>query len=739
MNFSRIVLMKSAELPVRTAARELSAATGARVEQVEAGVGIQDGSIMLATGSETAKYAEVGAAFGGQLPAGEWEAVVESDGGLVIAGSSARNVCHAALAWIDDPALETGRGAAIPYGERWTMWDNTLNQWYRGTRGFEREKHIRELARMGHTGVEINRYPDTGGGWHVRNRKFPGDSYAWYVSYAPALDAFVESSLTEGIYPREGLERNRADLLEAAKMVRSYGMKPGFVCYEPRCVSEKVFDRYPELRGSRVDHPGRSMEPRYAMDIANPRVLEHYREMVGRLIELVPDLRYLVFWTSDSGSGLPFAKSLYFGPNGSYLARSKNLEDMAAEFSGSLLEAGRKLNPEFDVLMEISWEYTRDERERITRALPRDVSLSHPLMGDAGILGGTDPENSRAVYDFDRKEGKKFWSEFVVSLFWDLEPIFGICFPTLLQRKFASLDALEVKQFFTLGGICSPPQCPYMVNHEIYAELVRGHKILNMHEFLLGKARLWCENNERAAELLVKAWLSGERALESWPILNWYHRGPAATQARWITRPLVPDFSLLTGQEKRAFSRSVFTLETDVARINLAFEGGIRMYDEEEFEGAVERYDEAMLPQLELTVAVLEQAIGQDRLPVLIDQRDRYHGLLLLQRTLRNNMAAQAAINRWLLGQGNREQQRAILHQAIEAEIGNTRDWISLLESSTTNFFHLAEGEETPFIYKTPAADLALRLEVMERHRQDTPGPDLAELRWENDESTAYD
>jgi hypothetical protein len=738
MSYSKIVLPVGAELPIRTAAHELANETGASVGRSFGGR-VQDGEIVLVTGDGAGIYPEVKAVFDGRLPGGEWEAVVESGGGLVIAGSSARNVCHAVLAWIDDPALETGRAARIPYGERWTMWDNTLNQWYRGTNGFDRESHIRELARMGHTGVEINRYPDAGGGWHVRNRKFPGDSYAWYVSYAPALDAFVESSLTEGIYPREELERNRADLLQAAELVRSYGMKPGFVCYEPRCVSEKVFDRYPELRGSRTDHPGRSLEPRYAMDIANPRVLEHYREMVSNLIRLVPDLRYLVFWTSDSGSGLPFAKSLYFGPNGSYIARSKKLEQMAAEFSGSMLTAGRKLNPEFDVLMEISWEYTRDERERITKALPNDVSLSHSLMGGAGILGGTDPENSREVYDFDRKVGKKFWSEFVVSLFWDIEPVFGICFPTLLQRKFASLDALDVKQFFTLGGICSPPQCPYMVNHEVYLELVRGNAIPNMHEFLTGKARLWCDGNERAAEMLVKAWLSGERALESWPILNWYHRGPAATQGRWITRPLVPDFSLLTGQEKRAFSRSVFTLEADVARINLAFEGGIRMYDEEEFERAAKSYDDAMLPQLELTVSVLDQAIEQSALPALIDQRDRYKGLLLLQRTLRNSMAAQAAINRWLLGQGNREQKRAILKQAIEAEITNTSDWISLLKSSTTNFFHLAQGEETPFIYKTPIEDLELRLEVMKRHCGDAPGPDLVELSWKNDESTAYD
>ena len=167
------------------------------------------------------------------------------------------------------------------------------------------------------------------------------------------------------------------------------------------------------------------------------------------------------------------------------------------------------------------------------------------------------------------------------------------------------------------------------------------------------------------------------------------------------------------------------------------FEGGIRMYDEEEFEAAVADYDDKMLPQLELTIGILEQALSDGDIPVLIDQRDRYKGLLLLQRTLRNSMAAQAAINRWLMDQ-DKAGQRDLLDRALGAELQNSRDWIELLSGSRTSFFHIAEGEETPFIYKTPVEDLKLRVEVMGRHLEDVPGPDLSELHWENDESTLY-
>ena len=60
------------------------------------------------------------------------------------------------------------------------------------------------------------------------------------------------------------------------------------------------------------------------------------------------------------------------------------------------------------------------------------------------------------------------------------------------------------------GGIVSPPGCPFNINYEIYSELIREQGIQDLNELLLAKAKQWCENDERLAELLVKAWLSGE-------------------------------------------------------------------------------------------------------------------------------------------------------------------------------------------------------------------------------------
>jgi hypothetical protein len=723
--FTRICLPAGSALPLETAAAELATKTGGAVVRNQRARSPESGQIVLIVGEEIRAYPEAAALLPENAAGREWEVTKRAGQGLVIAGSSPRNVCHAALAWIENPGAETDRVSTYDFSERFTMWDNALNQFYRFSRKFDRRQHIRAIARLGHTGIEVNRYADAGGFW-VNHRKFPEDSYAWYMSYAPALDAFVQTSLTQGLYPAEELAANLADLRESVKLAREYGLKPGFVCYEPRAVPEIVFDRYPQLRGARVDHPGRSLEPRYSLDIANPRVLEHYAEAVTRLMQEVPDLRYLVFWTEDSGSGIPFTKGLYAGPNGSYRARASTVGAMVAGFSRALLEAGRKINPEFEVIMKIGWEYADSERREITRSLPRGVTLSHDIGGRA-LTGGEAGSGETKIRE-SREMGVEPYASVAVSASWESEPIIGIVRPSALLEKFAHLRRLKVRRIFTEGGIASAPQCPYQITQELYSALIRG-EVRDPQQFLLETAGRWCEGDERSANALVNAWKAGDNAIGSWPLLTWYDAGPGNTQGRWITRPLVPDMKKLGPGERAAWERCLFTLPWDIGRPNIAFEGGIRMYENEQLERAVRDYDERMIPGLVKTVALLDEALkGSGAKTVLADQRDRYLGLLLSVRTVRNLFEAQAAINDWLLKKGDLASQRGRLTAAIRSEISNTQEWLRLLATSKTEFFRVAEGRETPFLYKTPVEDLRLKLEVMQAHMEDAPGPFLKEL-----------
>ncbi|HEY3938598.1 MAG TPA: hypothetical protein VGL97_14275 [Bryobacteraceae bacterium] len=720
--FRSILLPSRAPLPLKTAANELAQKTGAAIsERAHMGMRVSH-EIVLAVGEEVRYYPTAAS----RVPAGtrEWELVHNVDDGLLIAGSTARNVCKAALGWMENPVRETGRLSTYAIEERFTMWDNSLNQMYRFSKGFDRQCHIREIARLGHTGIEVNRYADPGG-YHVIHRKFVHDSYAWYLSYAPALDAFVESSLTQGIYHPEELAANLADFREAAGIARSYGLKPGFVCYEPRCAAEAIFDRYPGLRGSRTDHPGRSLEPRYALDIANPRVLEHYAELLTNLMKEAPDLRYLVYWTQDSGSGLPFAQKLYFGPNGSFLARSKTIEKINFDFSRTLVEAGRKINPEFEVIMEIGHEYTEDERKRITGELPDGVTLSHPLAGS--LLKNAPPGGVEKFIREDREDKVNPYVTVTVSGGFDAEPIIGVPAPGLLMQKLSYLEPLNLRRVFTTGGTFSPPQCLFQINQELYAEFLRGG-VTDLASFLLQTALHWCGGDNESAHLLAEAWEAGDTAIASWPKLSWYSAGPGQTQARWITRPLVPDLTKLDQRERAAWERALFTLPWDVGRWNIAFEGGIRLFQDEDLDRAVQVFDQQMIPGLEKTIAILNRAMQSSPKPVIEDQRDRYLGLLLRSKGDRNLFDGQVAINYYLLKHDNPEAQRQRLRKAIEAEAANTKLWIQALSDSKTVFFHTTTREETPFLYRTPIDDLKLKLSVMEAHKHDEPGPDLKEI-----------
>lgn len=449
-------------LPVKTAAAELARHADAAVAEQPHSGAIAAGDIVLVVGRDIERYREAAAKLAGTAAGREWELVLALDEGLLIAGREPRNVCRAALGWIAHPEWETNRLSTYDLTERFTMWDNSMNQCYRFSKGFDRRSHFREIARLGFNGVEINRYADAG--YHVRHRKFPGDSYAWYMSYAPALDAFVESSLTKGLYDAGELEANLDDLRAGAQLAREFGLEPGFVCYEPRGVNEAIFDKYPELRGSRIDHPGRSLQPRYALDIAHPRVLEHYAESMTLLMREVPELRYFNFWTQDSGSGLPFASKLYFGPNGSYLARTKTMGELAHDFTKTLLDAGRAANPRFEVIMQAGWEYTESERKLIASALPDGVTFSHPLGGSLfEAPPAASAANSLASFlSDDRAANIEPYATMVTSSGQDPEPIVGVQTPRPLLEKWRHFSTTRVKRLMAYDGIVCPARAPIM-------------------------------------------------------------------------------------------------------------------------------------------------------------------------------------------------------------------------------------------------------------------------------------
>jgi len=191
---------------------------------------------------------------------------------------------------LDEPARPLRRFRPMSFSVEKSTFDLFLTQYARLMRGFDRQEYIREYARLGFTHIEVNAL--AGPFPFEQGSTVTGEFYPDFYTYAPALDQFVSSRLNQGLYPREYLEANLARLKDNARLALKFGLVPGLLCFEPRTVPESFFEKYPTLRGARVDHPFRSFRPRYTLSLVHPAVRKHYADLVRNLLRHVPELGF---------------------------------------------------------------------------------------------------------------------------------------------------------------------------------------------------------------------------------------------------------------------------------------------------------------------------------------------------------------------------------------------------------------------------------------------------------------
>jgi len=134
------------------------------------------------------------------------------------------------------------------------VFDLYFTQSGRTVRDLDPEDYVRQMARFGFTHLEVNglAFPEP------FEPGVPGEIYPRFYTYCAALDQFAASFLNRGIYPEDYLQANLTRLKENARLAARYGLVPALLCFEPRSVPEALLEKYPELRGARVDHPFRS-------------------------------------------------------------------------------------------------------------------------------------------------------------------------------------------------------------------------------------------------------------------------------------------------------------------------------------------------------------------------------------------------------------------------------------------------------------------------------------------------
>ncbi len=465
-----------------------------------------------------------------------------------IEGSSARALYQGVL-WLEERLTERPslpetleENFVFPFRDRYLIWNALLTGQNRGAIGFDLERHVREAVRLGYTGMECNRFV----GMKLLQQGHPRDPYPWYTYWGPSMDQFVSSPLFDGVFPAEYMSRNLADLKHVVAVVQSFGLKPIFTGYEPRFVPSEFLERRPDLRGPRVDHPLRSMTPRYSLCVDRPEVLQHYRILARSLAREVPGIAEMHVIFHDSGAGLCWEKGLYSGRNGPEHCRHVPMGERMRKFFLALKQGWREGGRDIPVVAQPHGS-NRGEIDEFFDVVPKEVEITagnwaswslvyrDPLGVDRHVLSRQRETGRRAVYYQQHFFG------------FDVAPTSEFPLPYYLADRLGRATQLGLDVLNTLGGMVSPPIKERSVMQELYRLFllepdVPGATLVERVAGYLG--------GPEGGPLLISAWKDIHATLGQNGHQIGFALGTEYASRRTLVRPLVPDASALSPDER---------------------------------------------------------------------------------------------------------------------------------------------------------------------------------------------
>ena len=663
-----------------------------------------------------------------------------------------RLACQVIEEWPDRELSEFSEGKLITPAFKMLRpaYDSLLNNHARTAKGFDPEDHIREMARQGYTHIEVNGYAAN----FPYEKAAPDELLYLFYTYCPALDQFVYSKLNKGIYPFDYLQANLRKLVHSAQLAEKYGLRAGILSFEPRSVPDELLQRYPMLRGARVDHPLRSFRPRYNLTTAHPVVLEHYTEMLTKIVKAAPNIDYMSIWSNDSGAGFEYTSSLYVGRNGGgYVIREFKSDDEIAQaaatniirFMKTIRDAGRSINPHFSCLLRSEMFYA--EQDHLWDQVEEGIELETNTL----VSKGFDADYRHPKYDwakeftfsglfnqFDAREksGKELLESkgsnahlyFSPGSFWNMEPIKAPMYPKMLWEKLRDLHAQEASHIAGLCGSTPATLAPYNINQEII-QAFQNEPFLPFKELLRRKAFKWV--GEEGADQLVDLWLQADDAYRSFP-------APVNVLAIWCTwyrilvRPFVPNFEALS-EEDRAYYED-FHLGHVNNRIRTDFRREINFeFCTPEYAGKCRHAmtNESLLSiakAIELAEAGLNSAeSNSSSSDVWIHHLERLKGSQSWLRSQRNIAAWIEGVHGYIESDKPEEKKRCqkLVRETVLDEKANAQLLLAHVESAKTEWMVQSEVGETTFIYGDNIADLIRKkIALMEGRENDTPHVD---------------
>ena len=218
----------------------------------------------------------------------------------------------------------------------------------------------------------------------------------WNVSF-PSIFKHATPPALKDLYPAAWQKRQMAYMREKHGIVVRAGLRSAYYGLEPHWISERIYERHPEWRGSRCDNPLRTTGMFFAPNTDHPEVRQAYRDAVKMIVKACPTLDLFCFHTNDCGAGYAWASKLYVNPNGPTWGSGSQGGDMGKRIADFLrtIRTGAK-----DGGVD-AWVYTRpymmthDERHLLAHRLEKGIGVAWDSIGAApefvlGNAGGND-------------------------------------------------------------------------------------------------------------------------------------------------------------------------------------------------------------------------------------------------------------------------------------------------------------------------------------------------------------
>ncbi len=598
------------------------------------------------------------------------------------------------------------------------LWLRNLSDFFvgslRSSRHFDREAYVRQLAEQGFThltvnGLGVDRPFETGP---------PGDVYSWFYDYSPDLDQFVSSTLLVDTYPAEYLSKNLAYLKSNAALALKHGLVPGLHINSPRSMPEKFWQRYPFLRGARIDHPRESFLPRYTLAMAHPVVQQHYRELVRNLLREVPELGFIHVWTNDSGSGFEFVTSLYAGRNGGpYLIREWKSDDEIARKAAEnvltyyrlLRDEARNVNPEFRVICDLGPFYA--ERKYIAPGLGNGL--------DAGAFGSFEGSESAEEQAMLKQAGSLVHNKLDLGS----NNVLGVPYPYLLYDQLRAAVRGGVTHLLT--NATPRTLAPYDINGEIIRAFQQSPDI-SPETILHDAANRWV--SAPLGEDLVDLWKLSDIAARSHPTDIPYSTFAFPWFRLWI-RPFVPNIDAISEADRAYYERYLLATFNNPARVDLNNDMMWNFLTAEEAGKKKEVIDRTVVPPLDRALTKINALLQKTNMTtadksVFRDLHDRLRAARCFYVTMRNTVAWTESVHGFMTANAETEKQRfrLLCREMVRSELDNARSLLKLWSESTIDWMPVSRTEESLHIYDERFGEhLRRKITLMEGHIDDEP------------------